>query len=200
MPLQCNYNTASLHLSASSIVHTAENVIRYNNPVPPQAWSLPPQALPEREKIPSVALFKGLTDRTSSASIATGTGTGSLPAHLPSVAECAVHLELLQTFYYLRRNVSDSTELDVRWDIDTRHARAETSHRDSTLAIKRRDKWPFFMKLAAVRFLNWLKRTDEYLSTTPEELWSIDAPPLGMNLLHGLCSAKKVAIVGSVRD
>lgn len=159
-------------------MRTADNIVRFGKPVPSQSWSLPPQALPEREKIPSAALFKGLTDRSSTASIATGTGT--LPVHIPSVAECAVHLELLQTFYYLRRNVSDSTELDARWDIDIQHARAETSHCDSTLAIKRRDKWPFFMKLAALRFLDWIKRMDEYLSTTPEELWSIEVPPLGM--------------------
>lgn len=178
MPLQCNYNTITLHHSVSSIIRTADNTVRFNKPVPSQAWALPPQALPERDKIPSAALFDGLSD-TSASAVPETTARGSLPPHLPAVAECAVHLELLQTFYHLRRNVLESTELDGRWEIDTHQARIGTSHQDSTFAIKRRDKWPFFMRLAALRFLDWLKMTDEYLSRTIQKDWTVEVPPLG---------------------
>ncbi|KAL1960138.1 hypothetical protein VTO42DRAFT_310 [Malbranchea cinnamomea] len=181
MPLQCHYNSVALHASTPGLIHSAENIVQYGKPIPSHAWSLPAQALPSRSKIPSPTLFKGLSDLPTFP-VSAASASESFRLGLPSVAECAVHLELLQTFYYLRRNVLESTDLDNRWEIELSQSRW-AMHRDSTFAIKRREKWNFFLKLASLRFMDWLKSTDQRLSKLPPELWTIGVPPLDILLV-----------------
>lgn len=180
MSLTCNFNVVGLHSSAQKIAQSAGNVVSHNRPLPTGSWSLPDSALPSREKIPSATLFKSLSESRQ--------GTASAPdpsqPQLPSIAECAVHLELLQAFYYLRRSVLESEELDAVWEVgpDT----IQTSTGDQTydisspaLAERRARKWPFFNRLAALRFLDWLKLADSHLATTHSDPGAIDTPPLG---------------------
>jgi hypothetical protein len=77
---------------------------------------------------------------------------------LPSVAQCATHLELLDAFVILKYKV-------MRWG-QSRGSNPETT-------------WHMFVKLAAVRFTTWIRSVD------PSEMKN-SLPPLGMcRLLNG---------------
>jgi hypothetical protein len=77
-------------------------------------------------------------------------GTGEV--QLPSAAQCATHLELLDAFVILKARV-------MRWD-ESRSSNAESS-------------WQMFVKLAVVRFTTWIHSVD------PSEIRN-SLPPLGM--------------------
>ena len=171
MSLTRNYNIFGLHGSAQKIAETANNVVAHNWPLPKGSWSLPESALPSREKIPSASLFKNLSERPQGAD-----------PQLPTVAECAVHLELLQAFYYLRRRVLESEDLDRMWELVLNKPNRTDGQapRWTVESVEiRRLKWPLFNKLAALRFLDWLKLADSHLATTHDDPGNIDAPPLG---------------------
>ncbi|KAF3902147.1 hypothetical protein ABW21_db0205389 [Orbilia brochopaga] len=93
---------------------------------------------------------------------------------LPTVAECATHLELLHAFYAVRKKVLSSTAWDKALGIEpevTTSTRTSRSYdytkrcyatrtytsvkKDDTFDDRRKAKWPFYLNLAAVRFLSW---------------------------------------------
>ena len=123
---------------------------------------------------------------------------------VPTVAECAAHLELLEAFHALKARILGSQELDSvlgivprpRTVYRTTHGGPYRSKRevkavkieDTTFAARRREKWPFFLRLAVVRFRAWLPTIDLALKEAPPdssadtitEILSAVMPPLGM--------------------
>ena len=129
------------------------------------------EARTEEEKpvIPAPQIFHSLVDSMSSATA------------IPTVPECAIHLELLQTFRTLRMNVFQSTALDTTFGIvpqprtvyrkPERWAREVKAYKikDPTFVTRRRQKWPIFLGLAVARFRIWLEKADEALKLLPAE-------------------------------
>ena len=122
---------------------------------------------------------------------------------VPTVGECAAHLGLLEAFYTLKAKVLGSEELDSILGIIPRpktvyrttygtyyRSRREVKAvkiKDTTFAARRKEKWPFFVQLAVVRFRTWLEKADLALKEPSPEC-SLDAatrvlssvlPPLG---------------------
>ena len=134
----------------------------------------------EEPIIPWPSIFQSLTDmpRNVESTI------------LPTITECAVHLELLQCFHKLRVEVLKSTSLDKtfgivanpqifvrkqRWGPDK-----TIKKRDPTFETRRKQKWPLFLDLAVVRFDRWFRLADIAL-TNPREREALNSiiPPLG---------------------
>jgi hypothetical protein len=86
---------------------------------------------------------------------------GASSARLPSPAECATHLELLQTFHVLRQRVLASEKIDKSFDIHpnriTKRGRKGTTKtlKDETLLDRRQIKWKRYVEFAVIRFLRW---------------------------------------------
>jgi hypothetical protein len=109
---------------------------------------------------------------------------------LPTVAECAVHLELLQVFYSLRVRILGSTELDDLLEIKAnprtvyrttaldgrRTTRTAVQVRDETFDERRKVKWPFYLNLAASRFLRWVDAMEDGADFVQR---SFRIPPIG---------------------
>ncbi|CAM1505283.1 Fc.00g109200.m01.CDS01 [Cosmosporella sp. VM-42] len=88
---------------------------------------------------------------------------------LPTIGQCAVHLELLEAFHALRSQVINSLELNEVFGISYGREtpfglpQSLSVRRDSTdedRAAKRMSKWTLFLELAAARFLEWALRTN----------------------------------------
>ncbi|KAI9768917.1 MAG: hypothetical protein M1840_004513 [Geoglossum simile] len=134
--------------------------------------------------IPALSVFQPLGDVQAKSS-AEG-------ERLPSVAECAVHLELLQAIHQLRVDVLRSTELDSTFGIIpnpgtvTRgwgRRRRQIKVKDATFAIRRKEKWPLFLDLAVVRFQTWIQKVDSLLGAAQSDGTTAEAeadllPPL----------------------
>ncbi|KAK2808172.1 hypothetical protein FQN50_004913 [Emmonsiellopsis sp. PD_5] len=119
---------------------------------------------------------------------------GATPV-LPTVSECAVHLELLQALYMLRRQVLQSKSLDDSFEIVpqpktvkryTYGQRGRVSHkvkiRDATYADRRKTKWLAFVDFAVMRFIHWLEIADAELSqgkSEGDDDVNLIVPPLG---------------------
>lgn len=80
---------------------------------------------------------------------------------LPTPAECAAHLELLEVFFVLKHHIIASQEIDdamgikpVR-DIRTGRNGDTKALKDHSLWHRRQVKWTQFIAFAAVRFLAW---------------------------------------------
>lgn len=109
---------------------------------------------------------------------------------LPTIAECAAHLELLEVFRNLRLEIVASTELDKALGIEPvprtvyrktytsvgRYTRTAVQVRDETFEERRKEKWPFYLRLAAARFLRWVKIVEDSLEVLPS---SLPNPPVG---------------------
>lgn len=134
-----------------------------------------PQAKSEAEepKIPSPELFRDL-DTPASAPSDGGAGFGDARL-LPTVAECAVHLELLETFHALRVKIVSSEDLDNTFGVKTAHKiiyrkQYDSKQRkyvgkpyklkDKTWEDRRREKWLYFLGIAAGRFRSWIVKVD----------------------------------------
>ncbi|OGM45320.1 hypothetical protein ABOM_006402 [Aspergillus bombycis] len=91
---------------------------------------------------------------------------------LPTISECAVHLELLEVFHALRDRVQQSTDLDKTFSIKPntrtvyrkRYSSAKRKYesytatvRDTTFETRRKNKWPWFLELAVGRFTRWIR-------------------------------------------
>ncbi|KAF8459249.1 hypothetical protein BDZ91DRAFT_742064 [Kalaharituber pfeilii] len=70
----------------------------------------------------------------------------------PTVAECAVHLELLEAFLVLKRRVLKSNALD--YTFGTRRVPPQR-RTDPNWLQKRKEKWDKFLDLAVLRFEVW---------------------------------------------
>src|SRR5205085_3969039 len=86
---------------------------------------------------------------------------------LPSPAECAVHLELPETFYVMRQRILKSEAIDKTFGIDPNHKLVtgpdgeERKLKDDTLWDRRQVKWPKYIESAVARFLYWQKTLDD---------------------------------------
>lgn len=106
---------------------------------------------------------------------------------LPTAAECAVHLELLETFYVLRQRILKSETLDKLFDLKaeprevTKKDGTKLKLKDTTLWTRRERKWHKYLELAVVRFLRWWKIARRGIDTTPTNTPTISKerlPPL----------------------
>jgi len=118
---------------------------------------------------------------------------------LPSVAECAVHLELLEAFLILKQKVLTSNALDRTFGlvpkdmIHTVNGKKERK-RDPGFEARRNVKWPIFLRIASARFLKWFSSLSRIMADEAGvgyEEWEQDEgrnvqltvdtlPPLGM--------------------
>ena len=147
-------------------------------------------------------------------------GEANNSASVPRVAECAIHLELLEVFYALKAKVLTSPELDAVLGIVPRpveyrvprtvrytsgvHRGGEIWREKKIWDVKvkmsiskarRREKWLFFLRLAVVRFEEWVRGADLRMGEVArtdgrgleeagtEVLESKAMPPLGMLFL-----------------
>ncbi|KAK3906170.1 hypothetical protein C8A05DRAFT_40978 [Staphylotrichum tortipilum] len=119
-----------------------------------------------QDKVPDPTLFASLTQPTRGDS------------DLPTVGECAVHLELLEVFHKLRINVIRSSALDTTfgvriekravfqrgWDDAKRDYVMKPGHlKDETWGSRRRQKWSYFLEIAVGRFRVWIGKMDWFL-------------------------------------
>ncbi|KAK6528281.1 hypothetical protein TWF281_009527 [Arthrobotrys megalospora] len=120
---------------------------------------------------------------------------------LPTVAECATHLEILAAFYQLRQGVLSSTELDEVLGIksedrgECRRERVPDSRRgislfggryqtkevkveDETFQKRRKTKWEFYKSLAVVRFTYWANAVTESMANPLAKGVNMPLPPI----------------------
>ena len=110
-------------------------------------------------------------------------------AALPTTAECAVHLQLLEKFVALKQKVLTSNDLDRALGIIPKdklvvQGGKRQRRADETFKAQQAVKWPIFVRIAAARFWKWwgscspmLHAQDNKLRVTETSL-----PPLGMSL------------------
>lgn len=163
----------------------------------------------EEPVIPAPSLFQALRDPPQDESAADGQYYPSL-RELPSVSECAVHLELLELFFNLRTLIINSSELDATFGVDQKHKtiyRRELDKKtrtyvskphkllDATWSRRRRDKWIFYLIIAAGRFLAWARSADAAIEARSEPQSSttlVHLPPVG--------KSPKSSVVGALSD
>lgn len=110
-------------------------------------------------------------------------------AALPTTAECAVHLQLLEKFVVLKQKILTSNRLDRAFDIIpkeklvTRGGKRQVQA-DQTFKTRQAVKWPIFVRLAAARFLRWLRSCSPLLHPQGDSLGLAETslPPLGTSL------------------
>ena len=175
MSLEIIYNQKTLHDSTRASTKSYSHAVHLN--------SFRTSAVKaEHPVIPSRNIFEQIAKPVSQ--------TNALLASLPNVAECAVHLELLQALYALRQNVLRSQALDNAFDIKPntrtvwrgyRPRRYQVKIKDTTFASRRLEKWPIFVNFAVLRFMHWAKSADAALYGVPSDSRAdkIEVPPLG---------------------
>ncbi|KAG9504918.1 hypothetical protein J7337_004899 [Fusarium musae] len=105
----------------------------------------------------------------------------TLDLALPTLSECAAHLEFLETLFILRQKILVSTELDEAMQIKpiretkTGYQGDEKTLKDDKLWERRQAKWPRFVELATVRFLAW---RDHFNKSSAREITRDNLPPL----------------------
>lgn len=111
--------------------------------------AFPPAKTPEEEPvIPKPEIFQGVC------------GSAAEHGALPTTAECAVHLQLLEKFVVLKQKVLTSNAIDRAFGIKpteklvTYRGKREVQP-DPTFKDRRAVKWPIFIRLSAARFLTW---------------------------------------------
>ena len=137
----------------------------------------------QNPKIPSPSLF----------SFHDGDRPPSKPhTALPSIAECAAHLELLQAFRHLRLQTISSEHLDKLLGIELNqrtvyrkvkkgyhhYEHQQVKLRDLTFDERRETKWSLLLSLAAVRFLKWVEAIEK------DQAEPVFLPPIGMFKPH----------------
>ncbi|TGJ84460.1 hypothetical protein E0Z10_g4332 [Xylaria hypoxylon] len=123
---------------------------------------------------------------------------------LPSIAECAAHLELLQAFRHIRSEVESSRRLDEVFGIKPENStvfrkrmvyedhgsswvREAVKLRDDTFEKRREEKWPLFLRLSASRFLSWVDAIEEDTGRRNGPDQSLHIPPLDVLMVwHAL--------------
>lgn len=124
---------------------------------------------PEDEPvIPSEDVFAFPAKAASSSSSSSTSGA----FRMPLAAECAAHLELLETFYVLRQRILRDADIDTAVGIapvrETKTGyRGDTKTlKDSKLLDRRQEKWTKFIEFAAVRFLAWREALNRRASSS----------------------------------
>jgi hypothetical protein len=138
----------------------------------------------ENPKIPDPNIFEFASENSGNDNTA-----------LPTVAECAAHLELLQAFCHVRDKVLSSSALDAALGIKPEprivyrrdyigyrrgYRQKKVKLRDNTFQERRKAKWPFYLALAAVRFRCWADAVEKELDgPTASKLNLLHLPPIG---------------------
>jgi hypothetical protein len=149
-----------------------------------------------RQLIPAPSLFKSLTTTTN-----TSSPTAENGGSIPTIGQCAAHLELLEVCFALRYNIVNSAALDATFGVKINnkivyrkifHKRMrtyvykETPLRDDTYQDRRREKWDFYLKIAVVRFGTWIRAVNKAVGEQAREKGDVVSlphlPPLGMLL------------------
>lgn len=140
----------------------------------------------DEPQIPAAAIFEPLFSAPSN-------GIARETPVLPSIAECAVHLELLQCFFVLRQRVLKSDELDKVFGIVPHHRVVKRKGKDVKLKDpdmwqRRQVKWPMFVEWSVVRFLCWRRAVTAKFSQAQARGWQLgedNLPPLDvLMVLH----------------
>ena len=129
--------------------------------------------------IPAPSLFQGLSAPPGNVT------------DLPSVSECAAHLELLEAIHSLRKEVMSTTRLDEAMGLPAASRkvwrrelfRVRWEHRpydilDPEYPEKAEGKWNLFLSVAVFRFEMWAEKSNELM----RESGNTDLPhlpPLG---------------------
>jgi hypothetical protein len=171
-----------------------EETFWYNNPGDVPVSGKTPKNFPSSSCaifspfIPSPSVFRTLGDEPPRSVTA-----------LPTVGECAVHLELLEVFSHLRRRVISTTILNRPFGVPSpqktvyrrayrpgyqgsRYDRIPVKLQDLTYPDRSREKWVVFLKIAVVRFLLWAKKIEELMAGRVGPLAEAQLPylpPLG---------------------
>lgn len=121
---------------------------------------------------------------------------------LPSIAQCAIHLELLERFKLLQETVIKSNQLDVLFDtlprkkytisyiynsrgrkvLGRKILRPIKAH-DSTFQERRKEKWTRFVDEAYSRFSTWVVSINDNLKISGKDGDELDpklVPPIGI--------------------
>ncbi|KAL5340260.1 hypothetical protein BJX70DRAFT_361910 [Aspergillus crustosus] len=123
--------------------------------------------------IPSPELFSPLPK--------TKEGPGGITT-LPTIAECAIHLEMLEVFQALRDEVLQSRGLDdtfnihpapktvyrKRW-VNRKYVLETASIKDVTFDERRKAKWKYYLQIATERFGQWIRVVNGYLERATSE-------------------------------
>ncbi|KAJ3464326.1 hypothetical protein MRS44_009112 [Fusarium solani] len=150
-----NYHTRALHLKcASRHERTATNYRYASTPV-------------GNFVIPDPAYFNGLDDR--------------LKDELPTAAQCAVHLELLEAFHALKIRIIECEALDGIFGIKAptktiyrrkymktlnKYVNQEVTVKVEGWEAKREKKWLRYLDFAADRFVTWAEVIDKEIAAT----------------------------------
>ena len=123
-------------------------------------------------EVPAASLFEEIKDSQENS--------------IPSLAQCATHLKLLEAFYVLQQAVFKSRELDKVFNTEeapkvVRRRGKDVKIKDTQFKVKRTKKWPRFVEYAVSRFLIWWEKIDGALKGSPGNLLlgEDDLPPLG---------------------
>ncbi|GIJ86994.1 hypothetical protein Asppvi_005893 [Aspergillus pseudoviridinutans] len=123
---------------------------------------------------------------------------------LPTVGQCAVHLELLEVFFALRSKIINSTQLDNTFGIKINNGivhRKEYDRRkrkyiykpyklrDNTWQARRREKWSYFLSIAVQRFKMWIRKANDTVdgSGLSENTRLPFLPPLDVLMVWHAC-------------
>ncbi|KAK6359961.1 hypothetical protein TWF696_001084 [Orbilia brochopaga] len=189
MVLSSGYGQHWLHLWSTQAMNHQKRTFSASNPAPNYSTSRYNRAshlsAADKLQIPAFTQFSKSIDPSELAQIPDPTlfsfaelqlDPSQLYDHtrLPTVAECATHLELLHAFYAIRKKVLSSAAWDKALGIEpettttTRKERAYDYNRrcyatktytvvkrDENFNSRREEKWPFYLKFAAVRFIHW---------------------------------------------
>ncbi|KAH0558382.1 hypothetical protein GP486_004960 [Trichoglossum hirsutum] len=168
MALAVGLDQRAVHQCSRAAIQS--QVSSYGRPNPP--WEPPKFGIAaskdEEPVIPRISIFAGLRDESKEPRENQDEGV-----QLPSVAECAVHLQLLESFHVLREKVLKSNALDRTfsiWPKIPRRSAAEYRRNprraaalDPTFQARRQKKWHIFVDLAVARFASWWGEMDNIL-------------------------------------
>ena len=112
---------------------------------------------------------------------------------LPTVSECAAHLELLEAIYHLKADVIYTRRLDDvlgmpqaskkvwrKKQVRGAHRHMQTEILEDEYKERAPDKWMLFLSLAVLRFELWASKTEEKLRQSESVAPTLPyLPPLG---------------------
>lgn len=203
MSLTAGYHQQTLHAASDARARSLrEFVARLPRPPSTEAW---PPSTKGTPSIPNPELFANLSPPSSFASPDVNTSEASssqIPSHqdpainslslglpLPTIAECAIHLELLLCFTAFHRRVDNSTALDKAFSITPRlktvrrYDNPAKKIRDPTFEVRQKLKWPAVLNIVVDRFLLWIKKVDAQMAQLPRDEWStLFPPPIGKSI------------------
>jgi hypothetical protein len=146
----------------------------------------PAQFRSDEPKIPAPRLFVSVEPQQT-------TSTDSL-LEMPTVGECAVHLELLEIFFALRTKIINSKKLDEtfgvhenpkivyrkEYDYKTRkYNHNKYKIKDATFKARRREKWVYYLHCAVGRFMTWAVKANKDMAEEKAGERLPYLPPLG---------------------